>query len=503
MNFYRLWRSFKSKRNSSQRTLDFDLFSQLSYMSAIAEAGVDRHRFFEYASQFPCSIASYFRDIHLLAEKLNYDYAEACRIIGQSTKEDEIRSLLLRFSAALSSGEREEEFLTREARVQAEAYSNKYQRDLERLGAWTYAFVGLIVSVTLILIIALISSMIFPAGADVTLFVTVVMGVVMVGSLFGAWVIYQTAPREIKIHSSPQPSREQRLNSTIFKVLLPASIALGVVMAILHVDIWIILLVCGGTVFPIGLASLVSDRRVDRRDKETGTFFRSLGGITTAIGIGVKEGLDKLDMRPMPSLLPYIERLRNRLGLGLKPEICWQSFSAETGSEAARRSSQIFYDATSLGGDAERVGEHASFFTTTLHLLRARRKLLSSTYRWLSVGMHAILVALLVFIVELICYFAEIVQGLEQEMEMGGAQEYLARITGDIFLFNFSVAESFRILIIPAILVLSVVNAFVSHTTEGGHWYKFFFYWGITLALSGLFLWGVPILVNFIFAKVG
>ena len=185
----------KKRPKPSQRNLQFDLFAQLSYMSAVATAGVTRTQLFEYASQLPYSPSVYFRSVHTLARRLNTDYAQACRVMAEQTKEAEVKGLLLRMAGAMSSGEEEGEFLRREAEIIGETYGNKYQRDVESLKKWTDAYVTLLVASGLIVIVAVISMMIYEVG------VTIIMGLaftMVAATCLGAWIIYAGAPREIK-----------------------------------------------------------------------------------------------------------------------------------------------------------------------------------------------------------------------------------------------------------------------------------------------------------------
>ena len=65
----------RKRLQSHPRYLQFDLFALLTYMSAISSARVSRSELFKYASQLPYSSAQYFRNVYILAEKLNIDYA--------------------------------------------------------------------------------------------------------------------------------------------------------------------------------------------------------------------------------------------------------------------------------------------------------------------------------------------------------------------------------------------------------------------------------------------
>ena len=98
-------------------------------MSVIAEAGVPRNLIFRQAAQLPCASADYFKRIELSCQRLKFDYAKACRLVGEASTDEEIKGLLLRFSNSLISGEPESEFLTREAEARAEAYNNESTRD--------------------------------------------------------------------------------------------------------------------------------------------------------------------------------------------------------------------------------------------------------------------------------------------------------------------------------------------------------------------------------------
>ena len=113
--------------------MEYDLVTQLTYMSALATANVGRESLFQQTAELGYTTSGYFHRVHLVAQRLNYDYARACQLVADSTQNDVVRSLLLRFSSSLSSGEPETVFLARETEIQLEQYSRKYERDLESL----------------------------------------------------------------------------------------------------------------------------------------------------------------------------------------------------------------------------------------------------------------------------------------------------------------------------------------------------------------------------------
>ncbi|HVO41236.1 MAG TPA: hypothetical protein VMT34_01375, partial [Aggregatilineales bacterium] len=95
----------QNDRNSFKRVSPFDLFYQLTYMSAMAASGISRSKTFEIAAQASSRAATYFVAINTLVEEFRLDYPEACRRIGLKAKSDNMKSFLLRFSDALRSGE--------------------------------------------------------------------------------------------------------------------------------------------------------------------------------------------------------------------------------------------------------------------------------------------------------------------------------------------------------------------------------------------------------------
>ena len=74
---------------------DYDLVAQLTYMSALATANVGRENLFAKTAELGYSTSGYFHRVHLVAQRLNYDYARACQLVADQTKDDTVRSLLL------------------------------------------------------------------------------------------------------------------------------------------------------------------------------------------------------------------------------------------------------------------------------------------------------------------------------------------------------------------------------------------------------------------------
>jgi len=474
--------------------LSFDLLYQLSYMSVIAAAGVPRDLIFERSAQTHCASSEYFRRVELTCRKLRYDYAKACRVVGESTKDEVIKGLLLRFNSSLISGEPERDFLTREAEAQAESYHNEYGRKLETLRLWTDAYVSLVLSAVLVVIVGIVSTMIWKVEM---IFIVGLVTVSILVTGMGIWLIYAMSPREYSVLGWAG-SKEQKLVRKLFKMLTPFALAVSAIAMLLSGNLGWALLAAAVLIFPIGFISTADDKKVTKRDTEVGAFLGSLGGVCAATGATVKEALGRLDLDAIHYLRREVKRLYTRFISGISAKLCWNKFVEETGSEVANRSVGMFYDAVDLGGEPEQAGYHSSLFANKVSMLRARRKTVTSPFSWLCVAMHAAVVALLVFITEIITIFGEMIKTAGENMpNISGAPS-----VGAFSSFNFSGLEMLNGMVMPLVVVFTVANAMAPTIADGGSRYKMFYNLAITAAISGACLVFLPPMANMLFAGI-
>lgn len=478
---------------------EYDLVAQLAYMSALATANVGRESLFEKTAELGYSTSGYFHRVHLVAQRLNYDYARACQLVADATDNEVVRSLLLRFSSSLASGEPETVFLARETEITLEQYSRKYERDLESLRKWTDAYVALMVSVTLVVVVSLVSMMIYSVG---TLFI-LGLATVMIGvAVLGDWIIYRTAPVEPKTHRRPEKSRTQDQMFAAARVLLPAGALLGAIVGYVF-SVGGGMVAAGIAVAPVGIMAFLDDRRVDEHDRDVSTFLRSLGSIVGAIGTTVTDGLERLNQRSLASLEQGVRRLHVRLRSGIRPDLCWDRFISETGSELVDRSVSTFWDTIKLGGDPDQIGYLSSLFALKISLLRENRKLVSQTFMYLMVPLHAVLVGILLFVTEVMVVFAVQLNNIQTQ----ALSDTSPTSTGGIDVTNVLAFASpdigfIRGFALVVTLVLTVVNTWSPHATAGGHHHKVWLYAAVTLVLSGLALMVVPQVVGGLFSSV-
>jgi archaeal flagellar protein FlaJ len=489
----------KSKKRAvfafkDKSAFSFDMLYQLSCMSVIAAAGVPRKLIFEYAAKLPCSAAEAFKKVDATCEKLKYDYAKGCRLVGETTKEEKMRELLLRFSSSLLSGEPESDFLVREAKSQAEDYENEYGRKVEALKLWTDAYVSLILSAVLVIIMGIVSTMIWKVEFSF------LIGLVFISTAttgVGVWLIYTMSPREKMVLKTPG-SKEQKQAQSLLKIVLPVGAVLCGLVVLRQMNFGWAFLIIGAVTLPIGWIMMRDDAKVVKRDSEIGTFLASLGGICGAIGTTVKEALSRIDMESINCLRTEVKRLYVRLKSGIKPRLCWDKFVEETGSELTNRSIGMFYDSIDVGGDAEQVGYHAGLFANKVSSLRAKRKAVATPFRYLCFTMHAAITALLVFVSEVITIFGNMVGQAEAAMPKVSGAPAMGAFTS----FNIEGLGILHTLVLPLVIIFTVANSLAPSVADGGSWYKIFFTLGVLSAISGICLVFIPEIAATLFKSV-
>lgn len=481
------------KGSSSEELLGFDLLYQLAYLSSVSASGIPRNQIFELAAGLDCTTSVYFQSVHQMVTGMNYQYSEACQLVGETAENDAIRSLFLRLSSSLSAGEREQDFMMNEAEIQAELYSNEYERKLETLQKWTDSYVALMVSVALIIVVAAISMVIYDVGTTFVLGMVVVMLVVSAG---GAWVISKTAPSEIKTLHGDLSEVSQKKTKKLFTMLLPVAFIVGSLGLVVGISPGFVLVAVGAIIFPIGFSAAKLDRSIAKQDTDMSSFMRGLGATATAIGTTPGEALGRMDLRSTDSLAKPVTQLYTMLQARIETAICWTNFVMDTGSELVNRSIRVFVDGVGLGGDAEEIGNRAALLTRKVDQLRAKRRLISSTFGWLAVAMHVTIVFILVFIIEVVAGFSGLITDAGVgDVATGGGSAADAALS-----FDFENITFLRTMILPVVIILSVINAVAPKVTDGGYSHTIFVYIGVTLFTTGMNILIAPILAGAIYS---
>ncbi len=477
----------------SEDISSFNLFYQLTYMAATAAAGISRNRVFRLARELANPAAQYFQQINELVESLRLNYPDACRMVGQSVKSPHVKNFLLRLSDSLRSGEPLAPYLAREADIQGEEYENEYERGLESLKKWNDGYTAVTVSVALIVIVNIVSTMIYDMGTPTML------GMVMTAAAAGfgvAWVISRAAPQEVRNVPLAEGSQEQRLARKLFLILAPLTVVVSVCLIMLEVETGWVAIVAALLLAPIGVVMAIGEGKMNKKATEVSPFLRSLGGTATSRGTTLKEALNHIKIDSFPTLQPDIRRLILRLNAFGKPRLCWQLFGTETGSKLIDQTTDIFFEAVNLGGDPERAGILSSEFAMRTTLLRAKIEGISATFVWLTIVMHSVLSALMIFLLGIMQEFTAM---MEQAMAgLPQADESIGGISPDMFMFGAPRLSFLELVTTGMVILLAFINAFAMVSSEGSHLLKGCFYVSILLFVSGVSFLAVPPLVHLI-----
>ena len=480
----------------SREPLEYDLLSQLTHMSGVATSGMSRSDLFAGTASLSYSTAKFFRRVHLVAQRLNYDYSHACEVVADGIKEDDVRDLLLHFATSLSSGETEEHFLLRESELHRETYGKKYERKVDSLQKWSDAYIALMVSATLVVVISMVSMMIYPFSPMTIIGLT---GLMICVTFVGGWLIFTVAPIEARTHKLKHKSAAQDRFGQLAKVLIPAAIIAGVVVVYLF-SLAFGLILAAALIAPVGYLAMKDDWKIDAYDRDISTFIRALGGVMSSASITATDALSRINRRSLGSMEPAVERLYTRLKNGISPDLCWLRLAAETGSDLVVRCVRVFWDGVRVGGDTEKVSNLASDFALKIWLLRADRKLVSTTFSFVAVPMHAVLIGILLFITEVVQVFGGEISKVQNDSLEGGVAAEAG--VSDALLFQFGSLEFVPMFVTTVVLLLTGSNAFAPYAATGGHPYKLCFYAAIMMAISGVMFLVVPYMVQAVFENI-
>ena len=485
------------KVSSDNIVIAFDLLSNLTYMACLAVAQLPRDAMLKKAGEQPLKTAVFFQQAYFLAHRLGLEYTRALQSVAERAKADNIKTLLLRFASTISSGESEQVFIREETRLEGRRYVNEYQSSVENLKKWTDAYAALLVSVTLIVVVALVSTL---TGGLQQNFV-VLMGFAMFFiTAVGVYVILRSAPYEQKTYTGANGGPlDRRIAKLLLMIMGTGGLLIALILGIVF-GVGAALLSFGLFILPAGYFASKDDRKVSKIDSEIALFVRNLG-ITAAAKKGtLSAAIRDMDLKSMGSLEPYIARLRYRLAARIPTDLCWEEFKAETGSELVRRSTGMLVEGAEMGGDPEEVSEIAAMYATSVSEMRDLRRLTASSFTFLALPMHASMSGLLMFILTIITSFnnklEEVSTGLLEQTVASGSSVAMG---SGLDIFNTQDLGLTTAVVTSVILVLTVANALAPKFAAGGNNLKLVQSFSLTCLISGINFLLIPPMATSLF----
>jgi flagellar protein FlaJ len=198
-----------------------------------------------------------------------------------------------------------------------------------------------------------------------------------------------------------------------------------------------------------------------------------------------------------------VRRLHVRLRSGIRPDLCWERFVSETGSELVHRSVNTFWDTMKLGGDPDQIGYLSSLFALKISLMRESRRLVSQTFMYLMVPLHAVLIGIILFVTEVMVVFATQLKSIQDQAIATTDPTTTGGIDVTSVLSFASPNVAFlRGFALVVTLFLTAVDTWSPHCTSGGHHHKLWLYAAVMMFLSGVALMAVPFMVQGLFDSV-
>jgi flagellar protein FlaJ len=510
------WFSLKLRRYKKELYMSNDLLFTLTYMASISTANLTRDKIFTSISDKKEYCPSkYFNQIKELALNWHYDYANACEIISTKVTHDRLRELLNRLSNAIAAGEPDNEFLTKEWKLFKTKRKDEFERDLETTKEWSNAYTALLVSTSLVAIIILLSVILYNIGdpAD-TLYSTIV--IVFFMAFLGVGLLFSSSPKDSKVHSLSVKSKEQVFIHKWIPLTLVLSTLAVIIFTIIptfigspefFIDIKGVGMILAGVIMmPVGIAANRDIDKINKRDECYTTFISSLGSIISGSGLTVPKALLKIDPKNLGELKDMSQELYKKLATGLDPTLCWERFVGETGSYLIYKFTNVFVDAVNFGGNAEVVGELVSSSNLELVLLRMKRERISKGFTSLVIPLHVAMVALLLFIGQILTIFSTIISSLFAQFDVTDS-ELSGLPTGmgsmNLGIFGGVPIDLLNQFVIVVIIILTVANILAIVAVKGGPMYLAIYY-GISICiLSGVLMIITPPLVEMAFSFNG
>ncbi len=519
MNFTKSSPKRIEKVSSDNGAIGYDLLAILTYMSVLATGGLTREQILTHCSNQRLKTAIFFESIYSLAKYMGAEYTSAFQMVAERARASRVKSLLLRFAAAISSGESEAEFIDQETRAESERYTNSYENAVESLKKWTEAYAAILVSVTLIMVVSLVSTMMGNLGETFI----VLMGLTLFCiTTIGVYVIYKVAPVEPTTYSNAEgmPKHRWLARLSLF-ILAPVGLISGMMLAPkfdLLTGSGVFFLCVGVSLLPAGVFAWLDDLNVSKIDDMLPTFVRSVGNVAGAANIDIWGALARIDIKSLGHLEPHVNNLRARLRANLPNDQCWESFRKETGSDLANRCSHMLVDGMRYGGQADTVGIRCYEFSQNIIQSRAKRRLTSATFTFLTLPLHSTMIFVLVFVLQIIATFnteltdayASTGYGSQQSAEFIQSNVDIPEgltvsspddLVGDIGLFAVQDLTMVTITVVMVVITLTVANALAAMFAAGGHGLKVATCFSPLCLLSGGILIAVPLIAPLIFSS--
>lgn len=493
-----------------KKKMGADLLFMTTYMASLAIADATRPEIFSFAANRHEYIsAKYIGKVDTFVKKWNYSYAESLSIVAERTQNEILRSMMNRYANSIDSGVPDEDFLSNELSTIRSVYRSQLEQGMSMLQKWSDAYVALLLSGTVIAIIMMISVVIYSAG-DLQSTFNMSYAIILAICAFGITLMYTSVPDDPKTHGlTERMSKEQETIHAMERIIVPLTLAVIVILALLGISAGLIFILVGILMAPLGIIGFIDDHNITLRDNDFSVFIRSFGAIMGGQGATAVQALGSLDRKSLTALGPLIDSVYSKLNLGLDEKQCWDKFVGESGSDLIYKYLNIFRDTVALGGPPEPIGTVVGSSMLEQTLLREKKDNLSKSFIVLLIPMHMAMTGLLVALYQILVVLTDSVASMMsqfQQMSATSGGQSSGVSMGSVFgggmnLFSNFPKEAMHTYVVISLTIFTIGDIIAARIVGGGDRYMYYFYAAIFCTLTGLVLLLAPSVVGLFFSS--
>jgi len=497
-----IWRFIE--RVDEEKRMAADLLFMATYMASITTAGVSRPDIFSFTGKrYEYVPSRYIGKADYFVKRWNYSYSEALKIVAKNMRNEVLKSVFNRYANSIESGVPDEEFLERELATIRSVYRNTVEQGIEMVKKWGDAYIAMLFSAVLVALIIMLSVAIFaPGGIDATLNLSYL--VVILVSAFGLVTMFRAVPEDRRTHGlKDRCSREQATIRRMERPLLLVTGAGCLMLWVLGVSAGFIYLLAGILLAPLGIIGFIDDSHIIGRDTDFPTFIRTLGSVMGGKGIPLVEGFVEVDRASLPKIRDLVDSIYSKLNLGLDEDQSWNRFIGESGSNNIYKYTNIFRDSVTLGGSPDKVGQIVGTSSLEQVLLRDKRHTVSMGFVTLLVAMHTAMVAILLFLFQIMVNISTAISGVmgslgQSQAAISGGSSAIPTGLNVAFLMHFPV-DTMTVYVMIIILLITITNILAGRIVYGGDRYIFYLFAAIFFSISGALAIVAPVIVGLFF----
>ena len=482
--------AYYALRRRTYIRLDVNLLYSLLHMYAVSTGSQPPGEIVKSASRGPYEPYSRtYRRIAELSKRWGYTVPEAVSLASRGERNKAFKEFLERFAVISAVGEELTSFLKVEYETVRFNFQNLYNRSLDSLnvlyGAYASTMVSVIFAVTTLMLLFF-----FFGGSSLRIIIVSYIAALMSIVALGVLVILK-APKDIF-----EAQRSRNPTAMLADLLAVAAFAAGTAISYLmlsagvsYVTVGLSFVVYGLLFAPSGYIINNMENLIDEYDRFFPVMIRSLGIYLSQVP-DLKQAIKEMSKIELGRLRRLLQDLQSSLALGVDKAVAMARFAVNTGSENIYRSLQIFADAMDHGGDLSEVGVALSDNMNLLLTLRERKLQVTGNFLSTLVLMHASVVAIMVFMSEMMMYFSQLMIPLRAGISSAFPHIFMI---GNV---NVPLLEVSTVIFSAAI---TLVNSYILAVTKVGSVRSFYLFLAMLSAITGGAMIGVTALTSYLF----